>query len=133
MRHSTITLTMDDYGHLFPGQEAETVARLPEMLGDGPEALRATGTCDAQPGEPTNGAAVGAAVTRRKMIDLARDGENASGGSSARATKGDLSQVVPLSVHRKSRRVLATGGLKAEGKGFEPSTGCPAPDFESGC
>ena len=22
---------------------------------------------------------------------------------------------------------------KAEGKGFEPSTGCPAPDFESGC
>lgn len=21
----------------------------------------------------------------------------------------------------------------AEGKGFEPSTGCPAPDFESGC
>lgn len=27
MRHSTITLTMDTYGHLFPGQEAETVAR----------------------------------------------------------------------------------------------------------
>ena len=23
--------------------------------------------------------------------------------------------------------------VKAEGKGFEPSTGCPAPDFESGC
>ena len=22
--------------------------------------------------------------------------------------------------------------MKAEGKGFEPSTGCPAPDFESG-
>ena len=22
---------------------------------------------------------------------------------------------------------------QAEGKGFEPSTGCPAPDFESGC
>ena len=24
-------------------------------------------------------------------------------------------------------------GLKAEGKGLEPSTGYPAPDFESGC
>jgi len=23
--------------------------------------------------------------------------------------------------------------LRAEGKGFEPSTGYPAPDFESGC
>lgn len=31
MRHSTITLTMDTYGHLFPGQDAETVHRLPDM------------------------------------------------------------------------------------------------------
>jgi hypothetical protein len=31
MRHSTITLTMDAYGHLFPGQDAETVHRLPDM------------------------------------------------------------------------------------------------------
>jgi len=28
MRHSTITLTMDTYGHLFPGQEADAVAGL---------------------------------------------------------------------------------------------------------
>ena len=47
MRHSTITLTMDTYGHLFPGQEAETVARLPEMLAKEPEARGATGTEDA--------------------------------------------------------------------------------------
>ncbi len=46
MRHSTITLTMDTYGHLFPGQEADTVARLPKMLGNGEEMLRATGTAD---------------------------------------------------------------------------------------
>jgi len=32
MRHSTITLTMDTYGHLFPGQEAETVALFPRMV-----------------------------------------------------------------------------------------------------
>ena len=38
MRHSTITLTMDTYGHLFPGQEADAVARLPDMMGDDPEA-----------------------------------------------------------------------------------------------
>ncbi len=46
MRHPTITLTMDTYGHLFPGQEADTVARLPKMLDDGPRALRATGAAD---------------------------------------------------------------------------------------
>ena len=32
MRHSTIVLTMDTYGHLFPGQDAATVARLPNMM-----------------------------------------------------------------------------------------------------
>ena len=47
MRHSVITLTMDTYGHLFPGQEADTVARLPNLLSDPqPEAVRATGTYD---------------------------------------------------------------------------------------
>jgi integrase len=33
MRHSSIVLTMDTYGHLFPGQEAETISRLPRMMG----------------------------------------------------------------------------------------------------
>ncbi len=47
MRHSAITLTMDTYGHLFPGQEAKTVARFGDLMGDGPEALQATGTADA--------------------------------------------------------------------------------------
>jgi hypothetical protein len=32
MRHSSIQLTMDTYGHLFPGQEADTVARFPDMI-----------------------------------------------------------------------------------------------------
>ncbi len=44
MRHSTITLTMDTYGHLFPGQDAATVARFPSMVANEPSALHATGT-----------------------------------------------------------------------------------------
>ena len=47
MRHSAITLTMDTYGHLFPGQEAETVARFPDLLEIVPDALKATGTDNA--------------------------------------------------------------------------------------
>ncbi len=46
MRHSTITLTMDTYGHMFPGQEADTVARFPDMLSSGSKTLQATGTAD---------------------------------------------------------------------------------------
>ncbi|MCA9109288.1 MAG: tyrosine-type recombinase/integrase [Planctomycetaceae bacterium] len=45
MRHSTIRLTMDTYGHLFPGQEADTVARLPAMMRSSePLEIQATGT-----------------------------------------------------------------------------------------
>ena len=45
-------------------------------------------------------------------------------------------QVLPLSRKKSRRRVVATAGassFEAEGKGLEPSTGKPAPDFESGC
>ena len=53
MRHSSIVLTMDTYGHLLPGQEAETVARFSDLLGnDQPTALRATGTTDASADRP---------------------------------------------------------------------------------
>jgi hypothetical protein len=50
MRHSAITLTMDTYGHLFPGQDAAAVAALPSMMSgpqDSHEAERAKGTDDA--------------------------------------------------------------------------------------
>ena len=32
MRHSTITLTMDAYGHLFPGQVTDAIKKLPDMM-----------------------------------------------------------------------------------------------------
>ena len=38
----------DTYGHLFPGQEAQTVGRLPDMLGDDDKSMRATGTENGQ-------------------------------------------------------------------------------------
>jgi len=44
MRHAAITLTMDTYGHLFPGSEADAIGRLGDMMGDAPDTLQATGT-----------------------------------------------------------------------------------------
>ncbi len=55
MRHQSITLTMDTYGHLFPGQEADAVGRMREMLIAPAKALRATGTDNAAADIP-NGA-----------------------------------------------------------------------------
>ncbi len=40
MRHSTITLTMDAYGHLFPGAAAAAIEKLPDMVSDRPEGLK---------------------------------------------------------------------------------------------
>ncbi len=48
MRHSDIRLTMDRYGHLFPGVEADAIGRLNDAF-NRPEPLRATGTTDGGP------------------------------------------------------------------------------------
>ena len=63
MWHSSITLTMDTYGHLFPGQEAETIARLPEMFGIG---MNATDTMLSREGTamPSAGRAVNVQETK---------------------------------------------------------------------
>lgn len=39
MRHGTITLTMDRYGHLFPGTEAAAVAKLAAMMKQSPKVI----------------------------------------------------------------------------------------------
>ena len=52
MRHQSITLTMDTYGHLFPGQEADAVDRVRQLMDPergSDESLRATGTDNLAP------------------------------------------------------------------------------------
>ena len=107
MRHSAITLTMDTYGHLFPGQEFETVSLLPTMLGMVQGAVHAQYSC----GE------TGQSVTTHG--DALRDGKKES-----RRRKSLLSSALG-----DSRRVLTA----AEGTGLEPATACAATDFESVC
>jgi hypothetical protein len=45
MRHSTIALTMDTYGHIFPGQQAHAVVQMQSLVELIP-GLQATGTDD---------------------------------------------------------------------------------------
>ena len=46
MRHSTVELTLGTYGHLAPGQAADAVEQLRDMLAVSPAVLKATGTDD---------------------------------------------------------------------------------------
>ena len=101
MRHGSITLTMDTYGHLFPGQEADAVANMPSILGgdsDAPESLRATGTDGETAQDPW--------VQKREQLsgktwlDPASDGEDQNVKSDGDDCDNSL-PIVTLSEHRR--------------------------------
>ena len=77
MRHSTITLTMDTYGHLLPDQHAKAVGGMASMMSTNAP-LAATGTAGAT--------AVATAVGMRKSP---RDGAN---GCDAVRNEGDKAE-----------------------------------------
>ena len=107
MRHSTITLTMDTYGHIFPGQEAATVARFPDMLTDGGLATEATGTSNAQPDMATqNGAHFGQQLDGESCTRMANAGED----SSEKTDGGAGHNVLKLGELDARRRAVATAG-----------------------
>ena len=97
MRHSTITLTMDTYGHLFPGQEADAATRMSAMLRpDQPRSQLATGTNDAS-------AAILPFDAQRQAQRARRDSLPGS------ATPNDASN--PTSAQEKTRNVNQRAGL----------------------
>ena len=53
MRHSDIRLTMDIYGHLFPGKEADAIGLLGSVFAS-PQPLKATGTAESVSGALQN-------------------------------------------------------------------------------
>ncbi len=105
MRHSSITLTMDTYGHLFPGQEADAVAKLPGMMADEPQALAATGTDDAiserghQRGQ----------LKGESCQTVADAGETECDGADA----GENTKLLPLNGLGDDRQSLASSGESA--------------------
>ena len=97
MRHGSITLTMDTYGHLFPGQEADATARLSAMLRpDEPWSERATGT------DGPN--------ARIVPFDMQRQMQRARGRTVPnQAMPRDPAD--PTSAHEKTRNALQRAGL----------------------
>ena len=117
LRHSTITLTLDTYGHLIAGSEAVAVASSAELTAI---PMLATGT----DGERASWA-LPTAVRGRcfSVLDDANLGQSAANSSKAK-TPHDSKENAGFCV-------LSAAVCKAEGKGVEPSTACAATDFES--
>ncbi len=121
MRHSTITLTMDTYGHLFPGQESETVARLPAMLADSTETLAATGTDDATADLGENrGQQIGQQYGGKTGQRVATTGEEVGQEETDETADKPEPQVLALSRNDKRRRVTATAGEERRARDSNP-------------
>lgn len=111
MRHASITLTMDTYGHLFPGQEADAVANMPSILGGNtaaPEVLQATGT-DGMDGTGHDASKLPAYRQQSSGENLRENGESWRILEATRESDpgGNSLQTVTLS---DNRRALATNG-----------------------
>ena len=121
MRHPSITLTMDTWGHLSPGQEVEAVRRLGQMLDrpqNQPPTLRARGT-DHHVAKPLNCALQLAQQSGRENVPLpAKRCDSTGKGEHQRKTPKPL-QIAGLS---DMSPVIATGCESSSGGIRTPDT-----------
>ena len=87
MRHSTITLTMDTYGHLFPGQAAAAVRHFGDLMPTPGRPEAATGTTASVPVPPPSAPSVPGPLTLTPRWDSSAHNQNAGpcGGERASA------------------------------------------------
>lgn len=116
MRHSTINLTMDTYGHLFPGQLSEAVARMGEILAGGPtnettQPQRATGTMDDRPPSVQRaGGGPGRDMASRGAMDAKSDPD---------ASRTDRRTLAASGESRREKAKVSLSGLEPETYGLK--------------
>jgi integrase len=121
MRHSTIKLTLDTYGHLLPGQEADAVDGLGQFFSQpevAPIAALKTGTDDAQADLLEGGRNRGRSTKRTKRAS------DAHASRTCDREQKDAEQQ-PKSKRRTDLRAVCASGacdLQMSPAGFEPTT-----------
>ena len=102
---------MDTYGHLFPGQEAEALRRMRQMLLDPPEILLATGTSDQAAGAPHSVQRLTQQTARETLRPAASRCQRESDGRPQKKTPKPL-RVADLddSVRRNASSCTSSGG-----------------------
>jgi hypothetical protein len=137
-RHSTPTLTIGRYSHTRLHDLTAALEALPGVMPPAtdtqPQAMAATGTDGAIPPEVSESFSP---VNRQcqpggTCKNVAKRGGWNEACSELDTPAGDGPQVLTLANLDGKRSHVAKRGLKAEGTGLEPATGCPASDFESG-
>ncbi len=110
---------MDTYGHLFPGQEADTVARFPNLLSNPlPRVMQATGTYDQMPQPEPEGAAhvqaqrAGTGETRQTT---AKHGDPAQRADEQEDDDNTRSNLLPVSTLGERRQEAAKAGNSGRG------------------
>jgi len=122
MRHSTITLTMDKYTHPFKNDQAEGIAKLPDLSDPGCESMAATGT-NGENTQPKNWVSYWASRVRKH--------ENR--GDPQRQNKGKPTKTLRAKTPVKQAKKRCFTGKKTVGVGFEPTVSTrPTPVFKTG-
>ena len=146
-RHSDPSLTIGRYSHARLHDLQSALEALPDQSTPEPgaepqkEALRATGTEGRDGSASDFGAPVGDETWGQKWGQssgqtgptVANRGDWRALCSPETPEDTDAPQVVAMARKKHRQRPLASAGDEAEGMGLEPTTGKPAPDFESGC
>ena len=110
MRHSTITLTMDTYADILPGEDADTIDCFPNLNATDSEDNRATGTGDM------------ATHDRRLALCLAQPGESGQIEADLHGWKGpeNVGLVNPC---ESSSNAIKSGGFRPSGRVPERTKG----------
>jgi len=128
MRHSTITLTMDTYGDLLPGEEAETVNHFPDMTLDKTQSMQATGTNDIVSDQyrvpPSNPQQIPQQLERESVQRGAVRRESVSGKDHARECQTDHRKHNISANLDESVRRGATPNKVMPVEGLEPTPCC---------
>ncbi len=126
MRRSTITLTLDAYGHLMPGSDVTAATGLgttvlsawsPDTLEDRLEIDEPSGRAQRK---------VQHKLTATACECLPIDAAGCEGSAESRSAVEE-----PKAMLQEALRPEVACFFRAEGTGLEPATGYPATDFES--
>jgi site-specific recombinase XerD len=119
-RHSDVKMTMR-YTHIGIDDQAKAIGNLPVPKSSPKASAKAE-----PPGKPGQDAAL-----QMRCISGGAKGRRVTPNGTEGGRKNGHNPLRSNGFGSSCRRLSLVG--KAEGKGFEPSTGCPAPDFESDC
>jgi len=122
-RHSTITLTMDRYGHTVLGEQATALNALPDLAGGNPDrpSQNATGTDDAPTGDQQQSGLV-FSLANRSTASAAQQSPSSMRRARTHSAARDVSAIMKgaSGIHGHALASNPIGNKRQAAPGFEP-------------